>query len=248
MNMLCPAAPCKDSLDFRHRQLSSLRHCIEIVPYICRKLFTARLTLATVVPQAAVDMGKGGGASGRTRAAGGKKGVQKDDDLKDTMHKLAVEATSKLDGGAEERLMDWVKTHPKGANYLWQQVSLGAFNYLDDPSSGSGQAKDDARLPSWLNKFNLLDVPRVIPILQSLMPKAAEWLGKVKKGKKSKWAQVLGFILHTDPTSALPTKRVDGLNEWLRKRHESFGRRLKDWEPPRPNYSLDVPCLDMSKF
>ena len=213
---------------------------------MCRKLFTARLTLAAVVPQAAVDMGKGGGASGRTRAAGGKKGVQKDDDLKDTMHKLAVETTSKLDGGAEERLMDWVQTHPKGANYLWQQVSLGAFNYLDDPTAG--QAKDDARLPGWLNKFNLLDVPRVVPMLQALMPKAAEWLGNVKKGKKAKWSQVLCFILHTEATSALPTKRVEALNEWVHKRHESCGHRLKDWEPPRPNYSLDVPCLDMSKF
>ena len=202
-----------------------------------------------VVPQAAVDMGKGGGgASGRARTAGGKqkKGVQKDDDLKDTMHKLAVEATSKLDGGAEERLMEWVKTHPKGANYLWQQVSLGAFNYLDDPSSG--QAKDDARLPGWLNKFNLLDVPRVVPMLQSLMPKAAEWLGNVKKGKKAKWSQVLCFVLHTEASSALPTKRVDSLNEWVQKRHESCCQRLKDWQPPRPNYSLDVPGLDMSEL
>ncbi|CAE7272943.1 unnamed protein product, partial [Symbiodinium sp. CCMP2456] len=99
-----------------------------------------------------------------------------------------------------------------------------------------GALQDDeanTRLPSYMNKFRLLNAPLALEVLALVVPAVAAFLEKLmKKGakiNKFQITEIVAFVLHVDLRSALPSKHKGQLLEWCKTRSEETDSPLKSW-------------------
>ena len=123
-----------------------------------------------------------------------------------------------------EELFEWFEKNPAQAASTLALVKSGMMDEQQDDTSGE-------KLPSYMNKMRLLDKVTSMDILSSLpLPALATWLGNLagsngKKLGKVEFANVLSFVTHMDPQSAVPCKLKSRLIRKLRSRWEQFGKR-----------------------
>ncbi|CAE7730163.1 unnamed protein product, partial [Symbiodinium microadriaticum] len=95
-------------------------------------------------------------------------------------------------------------------------------------------------LPAWQNKVSLLHPDNFVkPLLQELLPHLAEFFGRLKRVKKSQWADVLGFVTNVHPSSAVVTKKMQALRQFFKDQWVENGKRLSSWQPKDDDKTLE---------
>ena len=152
---------------------------------------------------------KGQGNGPATRARGKKRAASaqdKTEQLRDKFAKITKSQAEDLKSRDLDKLTEWLGEHPRAADFIWKSVEAGAYDYLDSGET-SGTAEEEV-LPAWQNKVSLLHPDKFVkPLLQELLPHLAEFFGRLKRVKKSQWADLLGFVANVDPSSAVVTKK-----------------------------------------
>lgn len=89
----------------------------------------------------------------------------------------------------------------------------------------SNQAVNGDKIPSCINKWNLLGKDRCITLLQSLsqqlLPSVTE------KWSKRDVETLLAFALDVEDSSALPSKKMSGIQAWVTTRASAVGDRIE---------------------
>lgn len=155
---------------------------------------------------------------------------KKSKDLKHDLKKMTCKATGKTEAQTMSSISAWLEQHPRATAHLWQSITMGAYDHLDNPGM---EDEVNERLPSYMNKYRLLSKEISTRLITKLRPEWQQWLQKVgsKETKKEDLAEVLAFLLHVEPTSALPSKKVAALDEFAASRWEKCGRRCEKWTP-----------------
>ena len=174
--------------------------------------------------------GQGNGPATRARGKRAASAQDKSEQLRDKFAKITKSQAEDLKSRDLDKLTDWLGEHPRAADFIWKSVEAGAYDYLDSGDT-SGTAEEEV-LPAWQNKVSLLHPDNFVkPLLQELLPHLAEFFGRLKRVKKSQWADVLGFVTNVAPSSAVVTKKTHALRQYFKEQWVENGKRLSSWEP-----------------
>ena len=131
-----------------------------------------------------------------------------------------------------DQIVEWCESHPRGFEHIHRSIMLGSYDALDK-KGGLEDGDAETRLPSYMNKFRLLNVAVALEILALVVPALAAFLEKLlKKGtkiNKFEITEIVAFVLHVDLRSALPSKHKGQLLEWCKNRSEETDSPLKSW-------------------
>ena len=159
----------------------------------------------------------------RTSTSSSKKVTAKTEKLKDHSSR-SLQMTSHM---VLESFVAELRGRPVLLQHLYTVTMSGGFDSIDREVN----VEDAEALPRSCNKFQLLSVPNILTLVTSLMPESKEWfLSLPGKPSKREALQVLCFMVHAAPDSALPTKSLGGLITWCKERWEKYGKRFGDKE------------------
>ena len=134
---------------------------------------------------------------------------------------------TRLEGEAKvlEELTCWLKAHPSAASSILGSIKGGAWD-----EGGSDDDTSD-RLPSYMNKVKCLSEAKMIEM--------SGWVNKLpRKVCKESLGEILGFLVHMHPSSALPTKVESKLLRDFEERFEKYGK--KDASPQPAAFQKEI--------
>ena len=152
----------------------------------------------------------------RTSTSSSKKVTTKTEKLKDHSSR-SLRMTNDM---VMEKFVAELRGRPVLLQHLYTVTMSGGFDSIDRES-----VEDAELLPKSCNKFQLLSLSNVLTIIVSLLPESKEWFMSLpSKAFKRDALQVMCFMVHAAPDSALPTKSLTGLIAWCKDRWVKYGK------------------------
>ena len=181
----------------------------------------------------------GGARPGAKGARAAKLAVKKDIAQKKMEEEVRKDQSLSMKALAEnalETLNHRLQQRPLLVQHLKGLLVMGAFDAVDRVTEA--EDPDEERLPPSCNKFNLLSRGTVVMLIGHVLPGVLEWLQSLKKVAKAELCDLLGYLCHCHPKSAVPSRRMGDLKTWCRERWEKYGKRLSAASPPQEDASL----------
>ena len=115
-------------------------------------------------------------------------------------------------------------------------LEMGAFDAVD--REREQEDPEDERLPQSCNKFSLLSRGALLILIDQVIPEVKEWLQSLKTVPKAELCDLLGYLCHCCPKSAVPSRRMGDLKAWCRDRWAKYGQGLSGGKSPEADLSL----------
>lgn len=180
----------------------------------------------------------GGGRATCKAARAAKLAVKKDIAQKKMEEEVRKDQSLSMKAVAEnalETLNCRLRERPLLVQHLKGLLTMGAFDAVDRDV----KENEEDRLPASSNKICLLSRSVLLQLICELAPHLAEFLQSTK-GPKSDLVDILGFLCHVCPKSAVPTRDRSALQAWCQERFAKYGKRLSQAQVPEENTSLSV--------
>ena len=118
----------------------------------------------------------------------------------------------------ENQILEMIRRDPSLGPRVLTMLQKGMLNQQAATSAD--------RIPPGSNKWNLLGKERCITLLNSLTSNLSQSL--LEKWTKKDVETLLSFALDVEDSSALPSKRMSGVQEWVTTRAQEVGGRLRN--------------------
>ncbi|CAE7818408.1 unnamed protein product [Symbiodinium sp. CCMP2592] len=141
---------------------------------------------------------------------------------------LRKAAQTTLEQGQQQtldELMEWLQANPAQAGSILASIKTKAWDL------GPAAEEECDKLPPYMNKLKTLPKGKLIDYITDLVPGMGPWLLSLdRKTKKEELSNILAYLVHMHPASALTTKRESKLKKDLKERWSLYGERAKTWE------------------